>query len=601
MKNPFSVKTPETLTAHDIASLFIDVFSDFPRLLECEHTFLHGPRGTGKSMMLRYLEPQVQLAANKVDSAHQLNYYAVHMPIKKANYSLGELDLLEGTPYWLLSEHFMLVNATIHILDSLKDLALEEDSKASEWSKFCADFLNLAGDLGCDLDEIPEHIEGSACIELFRKMCERELRFALKYLRDIAFSGDKTPYQGTLFGYADFFLPFVRLVKSLEVTPDGPIFLMMDDADNLPERMQMVLNGWVSYRTTNDLCLKISTQQRYKTWRTTQGLLIESPHDYSEIDINTVYTSKSGSHYYDRIQSIAKRRLELYGLNDISPEDFFPESTKQKEALDAVKKSIGERWESGEKVSNRKSDDITRYAFSEYLKNLAKVKKTNTLSYAGFRSMVDVSSGMVRFFLEPASRMYSEMIASNCELPILKIPPQLQDKVLDQWSQEFIIDDIDKLSRTDASRLSAPAGEVSGADKFKNLINAFGECFQQKLMSNDTERRLFSFMLTREPDSDTQRIIDLAIEWGYLHRSTIARKEGIGRNKLYILNRRLAPYFRLDPSGYAAYLSVTPEDLSLACSAPRAFVRKRLSKSNSSKQVVSGMVQDDLFKKGEQG
>ena len=39
LKNPFEVKTPETLTPEDIASLFIDVFTDFPRLLAAEHTF----------------------------------------------------------------------------------------------------------------------------------------------------------------------------------------------------------------------------------------------------------------------------------------------------------------------------------------------------------------------------------------------------------------------------------------------------------------------------------------------------------------------------------------------------------------------------------
>ncbi|MDK2702681.1 hypothetical protein QO226_22730, partial [Vibrio vulnificus] len=31
--NPFSVKTPETLSPEDIASLFVDVFSDYPKLL----------------------------------------------------------------------------------------------------------------------------------------------------------------------------------------------------------------------------------------------------------------------------------------------------------------------------------------------------------------------------------------------------------------------------------------------------------------------------------------------------------------------------------------------------------------------------------------
>lgn len=74
MINPFSVKTPETLTAKDIATLFIDVFSDFPKVLEFNHTFIHGARGTGKSMMLRYLEPKVQLEAGKVTNYADLDF-----------------------------------------------------------------------------------------------------------------------------------------------------------------------------------------------------------------------------------------------------------------------------------------------------------------------------------------------------------------------------------------------------------------------------------------------------------------------------------------------------------------------------------------------
>lgn len=83
-------------------------------------------------------------------------------------------------------------------------------------------------------------------------------------------------------------------------------------------------------------------------------------------------------------------------------------------------------------------------------------------------------------------------------------------------------------------------------------------------------------MVTKTPDLQTQEVLDLAIEWGYLNRKSIAKKEGVGRNTLYTLNRRLAPYFKLDPSGYAAHMSVTPEALRLATEDPGAFVRERL-------------------------
>ena len=415
MSNPFSVKTPETLKAEDIAKLFIDVFSDFPRLLDPEHTFLHGTRGTGKSMMLRYLEPHVQLAAHKVKKASELTHYAIHMPIKKANYGLSELERLDGATYWLLSEHILTVHAVIHILDSLISLSNRdeesEDASNENWDKFCTDFIKLTKTAGCTSD--PSQECEQAPLGRLRKIFEHEHHEALRYLRKLTFGKEFFPYESALFGYVDFLLPFIQLVIELKITPSGPVFLMLDDADNLPERMQKVVNSWVSYRTTDQVCLKISTQQRYKTWRTIQGALIESPHDYSEIDINTVYTSKSFSNYYDQVKKVVEKRLDVKGFRNTSPTDFFPENPDQEKALIPIIDGIKSKWDEGQGVSSRKSDDVTRYKISEYMKQLTKTKKTNTFSYSGFRNMVDISSGIIRFFLEPASRMYNEVITSR--------------------------------------------------------------------------------------------------------------------------------------------------------------------------------------------
>ena len=596
MNNPFSVKTPETLKAEDIATLFIDVFSDFPRLLDSEHTFLHGARGTGKSMMLRYLEPHVQLAAHKVKKASELAHYAVHMPIKKANYALSELERLEGAPYWLLSEHILAVNAVVHILDSLASLSkLEEeaeDASNENWGNFCSEFIKLTETSGCALNHGQDITQTG--IDNLRLIFEHEHRAALHYLRKLTFGQEFFPYEGPLFGYVDFFIPFIQLVIKLDITPSGPVFLMLDDADNLPERMQKVINSWVSYRTTDQLCLKVSTQQRYKTWRTIQGTLIESPHDYSEIDINTVYTSKSFSHYYDRVERVVERRLAVSGFSNTSPSDFFPSNENQENELLSIKEKIKSKWNEGQGISSRISDDVTRYSTSEYMKQLVGAKKTNTYSYSGFKSMVDISSGMIRFFLEPASRMYAEVIASkNYEGEVKNIPHQTQDKVLADWSEEFMLSHFERLRRTEESIIENTGDRSNKVDHLNNLIVSIGECFQTKLLSDDTERRFLSFMPSQKATKEVQEVLNLAIEWGYLHRSSIARKEGVGRNTLYVLNRRLAPFFKLDPSGYAAHMSVTPEHLTLAIHDPKGFVRERL-RSTKNKSIESDS-QGSLF------
>lgn len=580
--NPFSVKTPETLQPTDIASLFIDVFSDFPKLLTAEHTFLHGARGTGKSMMLRYLEPQVQIAASKVSKAADLSHYAVHMPIKNANYSLSELERLEGAPYWLLAEHFLIINACIEITSSLSIIEDQADCKENYKENFFAQFFELMEEAGSKATKKLDNKYTDGVAKEVESILKIERSKSKNYMAKLAFSPGLLPYEDALLGHEDFFIPFVNLIRNLPITPNGPIFLMIDDADNLPLRMQKIINSWVYYRSTNDLCLKVSTQQKYKTWRTPQGIRIESAHDYSEIDISSVYTSKNSSLYYERVYKIVQRRLTVSGSICTDPLEFFPKNEAQEQAIKAVKDKISENWGNGSGVSSRKHDDVTRYASSEYMKSLAKAKKTNTYSYAGFKNLVDISSGMIRFFLEPAARMYAEIQATNQGNPISSIPSEVQDKILYRWSEEYVLEEFERLRKDEIEQCNiddkTPDNKV---ESLKKLINGIGECFQKRLLSDSTERRLLSFMVTKPPDPETQKILDLAIEWGYLSRKSIAKKEGVGRNTLYTLNRRLAPYFKLDPSGYAAHMSLTPEAVRLATENPSAFVRERLSSKNA--------------------
>lgn len=51
---------------------------------------------------------------------------------------------------------------------------------------------------------------------------------------------------------------------------------MLDDADNLPEALQKVLNSWISTRAGQTAFFKVSTQLGYKTYRTIDNRIIEA-------------------------------------------------------------------------------------------------------------------------------------------------------------------------------------------------------------------------------------------------------------------------------------------------------------------------------------
>lgn len=573
-KNPFAVTTPENLSDDEVFTLFVDVFSDFPKIINPNHTFIHGARGTGKSMMLRYLEPLVQMKANQVNSPEELDFFAVHIPIKASNLSKVEFSRFSGAPYFLLAEHMLVLHCAIRILESLQKVCLSHCAD-DEIKIFYIDFLQ-----GHLLQKKKKNIPPSDCSSYFLKIIsELELIYnnTQQYIAQHAFKKTISPYKDRLLGWLDFLVPFVKEILNLPFMPSGPLFLMLDDADNLDANMQRVLNTWVASRVTDCVCLKITTQMRYATYETMLGNLIEAPHDYSDVDITKVYSSKT-TNFYDRAKAITQKRIALLGLEeDISPEDFFPVDAEQEARIAEIAAELKAAHSRGEGRAARVSDDVTRYARPEYIRRLE--RSAHSYSYAGFKSLVDLSSGIIRWFLEPASTMYSECKSKNESADVSFIPASIQDQIIKNWSSKFYEEELKKIEIS-IDKKQTSSNTVA---KLKNLIDGVGMLFQRVLKTEKlSERRLFNFMLTEEPEGELEQVLELGVQHGYFFRSSVGSKEGYGRNIRFSLSRRLGPYYKLDVSGFAGNLSVTPADLHLALKDPGAFVRVRFKKLETS-------------------
>ena len=147
--------------------------------------------------------------------------------------------------------------------------------------------------------------------------------------------------------------------------------------------------------------MKISAQLDYKTHLTANDKRIEAPHDYSEINISTVYSSKT-SDYNDRIKEIVRKRLEKYLNLKIEPEMFFPQDEEQEAAINAIAKKLAEDNYDPERPY-ASGDAARRYARPDFIKDLQKNHKSGaTYSYAGFDQLVAISSGIILYFLAPA-------------------------------------------------------------------------------------------------------------------------------------------------------------------------------------------------------
>ncbi len=477
----------------------------------------------------------------------------------------------------------LTVHAAQYLCDSLHDNQVDLDDEAK------AVFVELWED--CGGAEDAEKITSCQSFQDLSRFCERETRRVRQYYLRLPTDKDADVYQGALAGLSDFLLLFIRTLVSDLSLLHVPICFMIDDADNLPEDLQRVLNSWISARVAKLACFKVTTQLAYKTFRTMDGRIIESPHDFSEINIGSVYTSNKGN-FAKRIEAIVAKRLTNAGIVK-TPSEFFPSDIKQKERRDAIWTDL-QNGQTEPYIAlrgagpSRTKDLAQRYAIPALIREVSATKSSHTYSYAGLQSLTDLSSGVVRWFLQPASQMYaavqSEMPEAKTDSAIEQIPVSIQDAEIAQWSKEFREKlDVDPgVSPGESSRASLQSMGHSKENyaMLGNLLDAIGTfCRERLLDSTASEQRVFSFALNDDPSERLAEILHLGVRLGYLQKADLASKNALGgRRPRYILSRRLGPHYRLDVSGYAAHLSVTCGDLEVALRDPSSFVRNRLKK-----------------------
>lgn len=593
-QNPFTVQTPEGIKAEDVISLFVDVFTDFHNVPKPGHAFLNGSRGSGKSMMFRYLQPDCQLLARQIPiSKHP--FFAIYVPIKQTTLQITELARLENKhAAFLLNEHLLTMYIAINCFTSLMQVTTEgdhEETLPAVRNLYLKTFTKLLCDSGWNLDS-PTLESNDRLKDVFEKMkasCMAVYKAGCNYVRRLAWNAMVT-YEGALCNYFDFLLPLMCEIKKLPFMPRGPIFLLLDDADNLSHTQTMILNTWVSSRTSSDISLKISTQLNYKTYQTTLGVTIDAPHDYSEVNISAVYTSAK-NHYNQRVREIVRKRLLRWEI-DVTPEEFFPQDEEQESQIRVIGEKIRDEFDLHGR-GHKPSDDVLRYARPTYIASLKGSRKSgSTYSYSGFNQLVHISDGVVRYFLEPASFMYTAMLTKEQvkgNTGVVKyIDPGTQDKIVREAADRYLFEEFEKLYREEESDKVSP----NKAKKLRNLIVALGSGFHDILISDRSERRVFSIAFSDTPDKEILEVLRLGIRYGYFHESAIGRKDGLGRTRLYILSRRLAPYFLLDPNGFAGYKFVTSEAIKEALYSPDAFTTRIKTRGY---QTVFENPQQNLF------
>ena len=548
-KNPFELVTASKLSADEATDLWCDD-KRLDRVAGRETCFIHGHRGTGKSMLFRVLQRDCQeLLYPQRDST----FLAVYFPVRDSEFLVEELKLFQSDlqryiicesqlSLLIVKQLFLIIRDRPDVIPdnchrAFIDLAVKRMTAAYRFSD--ASPSTIASD---DLNTVVLDL-----IEVVEVECQRLRDFigkSLLYASSPAYDGPLFLYDSLLGPIADFFSERVGVC----------LYFLIDDGDDLPRSHTVILNTWIARRRKSAV-FKVSTMYTYKTWRTRSGSAIQEAHDFIQYDIATRYLEGKGESYVHLLNDICRKRLEQAGIalpdgTVVDPERFFPKHEKQERRIQEVQERLKKEYAqvyTGRAVG----DNVYRHVMSEYLRELKQRRALRSFCYAGFTTLAVLSGGLVRDFIICAQQMFDNASRRTGAGVIRSIPPSIQNDAIRAHADRLL----DRIGDSRQKRVR-DAGDWR---KVARLIEGLGVLFKRKLLSQDSERRVFSFALQSPPSEELLKLLKLGISEGYFMKGFIAKKEGTGRRALYVLTRRLAPCFSLDVSSYSGYLSCTPD------------------------------------------
>ena len=490
-----------------------------------------------------------------------------------------------------ISEHALVLLVVDRLLSCVKNQLLNIFDDIEGLTEFVSDSIRFfdSASIATSIENANSHFElKSNPIQWFQTVVFSETTKIVRFLRDTTLVGNNSAYSGATSGYHDFLLPFVRRFQQLKILNGATTYVLLDDADRLTKTQQGIVNEWIANRDNSILCIKVfSRRDHYRTMSTRSGSTLEQPHDYSEVNVDELYT-RSTSDYWKKVELISNRRLTVAKSAAETIQCLLPADSTEAGLFEQVKAKTADEWEAAGKPG-RQGDYVNRYAIPRLFQHLRASKKRK--SYAGFDNLVDISSGVVRDFLEPCYLMFDRVVSGGTKpSEVSEIPSSIQDEVIYSYSEAFLLNRIEDL------RQELPPEEWSRLDSLRCLVESLGRLFYARLHdAASREARIFSFTVRGSVNNEIAEVLRLGVRYRYLQHGTYSTKEGGGRENWYILSRRLCPMYKLDPSGFEGRISLTNEMLELACKKPDEFVRRRLrlrDESNTGPWLFEEMEKD---------
>ncbi len=580
INNPFEhfyPDDPNQLSPKDIHSLFVKEYTEHNALTAYKHTIVEGSRGSGKSMLFKFMEPACQEIEHKGwDNflKESKAFIGIYINCNTGDYRRSEFEeLLKSSDVpRILAEKIIVHEFIMRIVEwTLKTVfeqlssRLRVDEKMFEKILSTLDFKKLYSDTA----GYPRTFIG------LKSIVTNERNLVRKSIADF-FNNYNVPdnrlnYSGNFtepsFTEDSFLFIFFSFMRSFLGAGNIPFFLLFDEAGDLmllPEQ-QKVINTFITQRIQSLVCIKVSARpESYSTEIDLFGKYIQHVHDYDTINLDSLYTNNTEA-YYRRILEISNRRLNLAGFEVTDIRKFIPEREWEIERMKDAEKFTAEEYDnlSEDRKPEDKQNYVSKYARARFFQ---KFLVKSPYWYTGFNNLVHFSAGITRSFLDPCFEMverYMQKHPGTDMKTIQFIPYEIQWEVIRDFSNDFI--DKELLARIKRKDITSEERKI--LECLFNLTESLGKAFKIRLQNpNSRYPRIISFSIkeTVVKDRDLEIVLKKALQECFFQKRWYRGKSGYEMLECYILNRRLCPRYDLDLSGFQGRIELSEDILKLA-------------------------------------
>ena len=579
--NPFAEYMANGISPESVHLLFVERRNSLQDLKTYHDNIVEGQRGTGKTMLLRYFSVEVQNSLlreqNETSSIVALlnkrkTPLGVYCCLTNAGLDRTDFSAIENsTRSKLVFSHLSALFVITKFLSSIAyfhSLPIDQITLSSRLRRTTCKLLRI----DCIADDIPQDEY------LYR------LTRAIQTLRDCAYEHLASCLPGST---PTDFHPWLSLGASLiplmeEYKADlglrEPFFLLIDDFDRLDASQQSLFFSVATARRHDVLCFKFGAMSEgIKTNSTTDGRRYSEGDDYDHIPLDWVdggIDPEKNRAYKESLEEITSRRLaragwpKALGLDTLF--DNWHAGAKLRDEAKAA--ALAEFNSSSGAIRNQTFESFwNKQGTARYFRLLAGKKIPHR--YAGPSTIVEVSSGIYRQFLEVCGRIMNASISRGWRPDSGKIGSELQNRCIREWSTGMFrnLDSSGDLTNLGNGK------QIVTSDHLINLANSLTQYFRWRLLSDAKDPEVIAIAIrdTLQPGSFAKILLDVAVRETLLQRRVLdySNKSGDGRRlPTYQLNRRLVPHVGIGTKVQGRY-EMDCSILELAARDPEKFLR----------------------------